>query len=182
MILILSLAAPVAAGPHEDARAATGYRPGFDPYSGAPAPLLPPGVDAHAIDKNGNPIPFKFDPNTGKRIGAQPAPQDPAALGAKAQEILDAQTKAAPDSQPPPLAPRVAGPAAAPAAPAAPAPAAPSRIGTVSASRSAIDPGTHLPRGALTPFEYRPVTVPAAPRIPAPSVGTAACQRYPNLC
>jgi hypothetical protein len=53
IILILSLAAPVAAGPHEDARAATGYRPGFNPYTGVPAPLPPPGVDAHAIDKNG---------------------------------------------------------------------------------------------------------------------------------
>ena len=104
IILILSLAAPVAAGPHEDARAASGYNAGgFNPYTGRPVPPPPPGTDLHDIDKNGNPIPFKYDPATGRPFtaGAQSipaapaAPQDPAALSAKAQAILDAQPKRA---------------------------------------------------------------------------------------
>jgi hypothetical protein len=50
IILILSLTAPVAAGPHEDARAATGYNAGgFNPYAEGPPP--PPGTDLHDIRK-----------------------------------------------------------------------------------------------------------------------------------
>jgi hypothetical protein len=214
IILILSLTAPVAAGPHEDARAVTGYNAGgFNPYTGQPSPPLPQGLDLHSIDKNGEPIPFKYDPATGQRIGAQPAPQDRAALSAKGQEILDAQTRAAPGSQPPPR----------PAARPAPTVVAPVPQRT----------DTGLPPGALTPFQglrvpgvpltgynagqvpavrgaqpppgmvqdqttvtidgrqyqvtkdgsFHPAPVVPLPRLaPAPSVGTTACQRYPNLC
>jgi hypothetical protein len=208
IILILSLAAPVAAGPHEDARntqttpvtidgkvyhvpkegsggggarpPVTGYNAaGFNPYTGQPSPPMPTGLDLHSIDKNGNPIPFKFDPATGKPVGS---PQDPAALSAKAQAILDAQTKAAPDAQPAPRSARAAAPAPAPAL-------GPAAGFTPPANRPPgqfINPSTGQPWPDAPRYgKYAPQqpAAPAALRIaPAPSVGTTACQRYPNLC
>jgi len=223
IILILSLAAPVAAGPHEDARAAfksgdyattlrllrplanqgnasaqnnlgVMYRDGLgvpqDYLSGARG--FTPDQMTQLLDRTnqGNPslsqgggVVSDAGPNAPTANGYTAAQN--AALRAKAQQILDAQTKAAPNDQPTPLPPRTA-----PGAPAAP----PARTGygvnpfdlkVGQSSQNIVGlPGVRAaPAPAPTPAPgAQPPRTGYNAGTGAPSVGTTACQRYPNLC